>query len=143
MLNKIFTFEGVDCVGKTSVMKKFNEITDYKFVCFDRGILSFLAYGMIFDRTPINKRYWDLLIKKFRYSHIIVYVQCEKHIIEERMINTGHEQHDVQRHLDIFENCIKFLEGLNFQIIRIDNTYVASRECAERLCKILEEDVLK
>ena len=47
-------FEGADKTGKSTLIKKLNEVTDYKHWVLDRGIISSIVYNDIYKRK--NKR---------------------------------------------------------------------------------------
>lgn len=46
----IIIFEGMDRVGKTTLMNKITQLTDYKFPMMDRGPAGFATYDVLLDR---------------------------------------------------------------------------------------------
>ena len=47
----IIVFEGMDRVGKTTLMNKITQLTDYKFPMMDRGPAGFTTYDILFGRS--------------------------------------------------------------------------------------------
>lgn len=47
----IIFFEGIDKVGKTTLIRAFHERTNYKYITVDRGPISFLVYNKLRNRN--------------------------------------------------------------------------------------------
>jgi deoxyadenosine/deoxycytidine kinase len=52
----LLIFEGMDRVGKTTLMNKITQLTDYKFPMMDRGPAGFMTYDTIFDRVTAERK---------------------------------------------------------------------------------------
>lgn len=80
----IIAFEGVDKSGKTTLMRKFNEATNYRYVCVDRFVISSMVYDEVFGRN--RKKYLKKLLKSMKDSNVvIVRCMCEEHIARIRL----------------------------------------------------------
>lgn len=69
-MKDVIFFEGIDCIGKTSLIKKFAMFSDlkYEYHLVDRGYLSSEVYNMKFARKSHDKN--DL--KEFQSNQITV-----------------------------------------------------------------------
>lgn len=77
-------FEGVDKSGKSTLVKKLNEVTDYKHWVLDRGIISSIVYNDIYNRKN-EKMYFEYLEKLKALNPLIVYTFTTKEEIELRL----------------------------------------------------------
>ena len=115
--------EGVDRVGKGSLMQAIHKITSYKHVIFDRGILSNMAYSTIYNRMTgtVYKDYLKLerQIKKLDHEEL-----------ERRCKDTNHEEVDYEQHKATF-NSLYVTSVLN--IHKVDSTNMSPDEIAQQL----------
>lgn len=117
-------FEGIDKVGKSSLLSTFNEITNYEYLCFDRGPVSKIAYDIIHKRNP----HCDGKINFHAYSHLLtdsltIYVTCDPDIIAKRMSILNHEDIPINSHTKVFDRVIQRLsEYLMLGVLHIDTS---------------------
>lgn len=89
----IIILEGVDRVGKTSVMKKICQLTNYKFPMMDRGPAGFMAYDIIFGRDTAERSasYAKNAEELNQMDVLIVYLYANGNELLNRMIKEGKE----------------------------------------------------
>ena len=121
-------FEGVDRVGKSILMKNFNEQTKYKFLCFDRGPLSYFVYAEIFHR---KMAFSEKMMSMILHRCIIIYVYCKEEILHKRILNDKHIMFDYSKHLKIFNEHVQRLKRYGTTIINIDTSYITPYQAAE------------
>jgi len=136
-MNKIIFFEGVDCVGKTTVMKEFNKITDFRYMCLDRGIISYFTYAEIFQRKVL--KYPEFMLQRIEPISIVVYLYADERVLTKRMKDTGHPDYPVHTHLAMFEKNIANAELGGFRIIRQDTSLLQP----DRIADIIYQKVLE
>lgn len=130
-------FEGIDRVGKSTIQKLFNKKTNYEYLTFDRGILSYLAYGFM------NKRILRLRPLELKYyvpGSIIVYIKISEKTLSDRVKNTSHPKINYRDHVSAFEYYLEKLRKLGFKILEYtnnDDTYL--EELIERIARDVEE----
>jgi len=120
MNSKPIFFEGIDRVGKTSVMKEFNKITKFQHLCFDRGPMSYAVYGELNskDRTPLTS---FKNIDKIMKNSISVYLfNSDVEAIEKRCCKTCHTDFNILEHMNCFEECVLNLKDSGHVVIELD-----------------------
>lgn len=124
--------EGVDRVGKGSLMQAIHKITSYKHVIFDRGILSNMAYSTIYNRMTgtVYKDYLKLERQIKKLDHLVIYMDCENEELERRCKDTNHEEVDYEQHKATF-NSLYVTSVLN--IHKVDSTNMSPDEIAQQL----------
>lgn len=87
----IIIFEGMDRVGKTTLMNKITQLTDYKFPMMDRGPAGFKAYDMIFDRQTEERdlSYYKDAEALNQMDVLYVYLYASDEEIFKRLIEEG------------------------------------------------------
>jgi hypothetical protein len=133
-------FEGVDMVGKTSLMKKFNLFTNYKYLTIDRGPLSYYVYSLIFEReTHLTfQELCDILTRS-----IIVYVKSDVHTLTNRVLRFNHATYDILLHMKVFQSILELMKGCGVKVIEIINDDESSMdENVRRLSLALESETL-
>ncbi len=124
-------FEGVDRCGKTTMMLEFNKKTNYKYICYDRGLISYLAYAKIHERNnfmPIKA-----FLPSLRHT-LFVFIDVRQQTITDRVILTGHIRFDVSEHVQIFRRISEVLKLYSQQMIVVQNENIDDR--AESIKKI-------
>jgi thymidylate kinase len=115
-MSLVIFFEGVDCVGKTTIMQAFNKITNYKYLCFDRGVVSYLAYADIYKR----KIDYPQIMSNSASCFLVAYISCDDLIIKRRIWKTGHEMFDIQQHKKAFEKALWLVHSAGMRIVRCE-----------------------
>lgn len=104
-------FEGMDRTGKSSLLKKVNELSDYKYLCVDRHIISYIAYCLKFNR-PLNYSYLKSCISS---KIFVVYLKpsddLSKSILLDRLLESESESEHRFINVDtdscIFDNAVE------------------------------------
>ena len=83
----IVIFEGIDKVGKTTLIKAFGAAEGYKSLCMDRGPAGYFFYDIIFDR--LNNERLENIVGEIhdinRTKHIIVYLYANPEVVSHRL----------------------------------------------------------
>ena len=112
-------FEGVDRTGKTTLKEAFNKATKFKYLVFDRGIVSYVVYNKIYERRnyiPATKFFDNL------HNSIVVLVEASKTILVNRMKNTNHPMiHDIEKEMLLFRKTVKILGRYRIPYIILKN----------------------
>ena len=130
--------EGVDRVGKGSLIEAIHKATNYKHIIFDRGIISNMAYATIYNRSNINtyKEYLKLERQMKKLEHLVIYMDCNDEELEKRCIETNHEIIDYKKHKQVFTS-IYVTSVLN--IHKVDSSNMTPDEIAQQL---LEQNLI-
>ncbi len=109
-------FEGVDRCGKTTLMKKFNKITKFKYLTIDRGPLSYYVYSQVFqrERSLTYPELYSILARS-----VIVYVECDIYALENRILRSGHRAIDIEKHTKTFEESLWAMKRHGIRVIKI------------------------
>ena len=135
---KFIFIEGVDRVGKGSLIEAIHKATNYKHIIFDWGLISNMAYSSIFNRTNGNtyKDYLKLERQMKKLDHLVIYVDCDNDELERRCKETNHEKIDYKAHKSAFDS-IYVTSVLN--IHKVDSTNMSPDEIAQQL---LEQNLI-
>jgi len=135
-------FEGVDKSGKTTLMQKFNEKTDFRHMCFDRGLVSYCAYNDIFKRgfqvTDASDELSELIVSMMENS-IFVYAKAQKHIIESRVSLSDHPMYDIDLHQKSFDEMISDLIKNGSHVITVRTDLEPVEGCVNYLIEKIQE----
>lgn len=115
----VIYFEGVDKSGKTALMKRFNFITKYKYLCIDRGPVSYYMYSQIYKRER-HLQYSEIYALLAR--SIIVHVKCDAYTIESRARRSGHAYFDFNKHIKAFDDTIHSFKKHGVRVIEINTS---------------------
>ena len=129
-MSKIIFFEGIDRCGKTTAMKHFNERTNYRLMCFDRGPISYYAYAKIYKREFYN---WDSFLKYNSHKILIVYITAENVAIKKRIKDTNHKDFDVSLHRNVFDYYAKELINQGITVLHFDNTRMTKEHLVDEM----------
>lgn len=134
---KIIYFEGIDRSGKSSLLKEFNELSDFQFYTSDRSPISTIAYGRIFSRN-IDEKFFMNYLEENKNDIIIIYTFCSNNKIKERLQETQHQEYNINVHRIIFDDIINELDKKGFNIIKINTNKVSQMSSSkEILTKII------
>lgn len=132
MESKLIVIEGIDRTGKTTLMSCINKLTNYKHCVIDRGIISTLAYGLIYQRdfeTLCGLTELEREFSKIK-NHLIIYVDCDTDVIQQRINDTQHEYVDIEMNKNAFETILK---DTTLNVVRVNTTNNTSEKIVEEL----------
>jgi thymidylate kinase len=142
-------FEGIDKVGKSSLMKAlYNKLT-YKITCIDRLYLSTFAYDLLRrEKTQSPFEFLEQNIEsaiqmcaafnQFSNAATLVYVHADMTTVKNRIQAHGHEPY-FEGSLSTFESGLRIVKKYcpELRIIVIDTTIKSIDMCVDELCKAL------
>lgn len=99
-------FEGVDKVGKTTLLRAFNKASNYKHFCVDRCLGSAFVYDLITGRRNRFKELSEIEreLASFKSTPIItVLLTCDKEVIIERIKK---EDERPQKRIEFLEEAL-------------------------------------
>lgn len=136
-------FEGADKTGKSTLIKRLNEATDYKHWVLDRGIISSIVYNDIYKRKN-EKMYFKYLEKIKEINPLIIFTYSSIENIEGRLNNSKEELPNVQKEYGLEGIQFKFLDyiqksGLRYVIVSTNKTI---EENLDYILKVIEEEEL-
>jgi thymidylate kinase len=131
----IIIFEGVDRVGKTTAIRKFNEQTNFEHIIVDRMFISHYVYAKKFGRK-INKEYYKTIENLLGDNLIIVYLYGNVQELENRCIITKHEPIDFQKDMELFD---KYFEDSTCNVISINTSINSIDETVEKIIEEVEK----
>ena len=123
----IITFEAIDCCGKTSLIRKFNESTDYSYLLRDRSTISVRAYANKFNRGNIKINKSEHHISSYKW-HLLVYLTATKEDVQKRQAvkNDGWNSEDYDIDKKLFEEALKNSEYS--KVLRLNSSYMSYDE---------------
>lgn len=136
----LIAFEGVDKSGKTTLMRVFNEVTNYKYVCVDRFVISSMVYDELFGRGM--KKYYKKLLKKLKKSNVvIVFCNCSETLVRARLEAANEvlpkELENIGYVEDTFVKIIAENEDKFEKVISVSTT-VSIESCVKRVVDEIE-----
>lgn len=123
-------FEGVDGVGKGTLLRAFREVTKYAHTEWDRGLLSRLVYAQYFERPLYtNHVLRKEAIKEFQsfvksMKPLFVYMTADENVLDRRIRSRGEDPSESPNSSAVkraFEQWIDAL-GIDGRVLRIDTT---------------------
>jgi len=89
----IVIFEGIDKVGKTTLIKEFGKKERYKSLCMDRGPGGYLFYDSIFKRLD-QERLRNIASEIDdinRVKHVVIYLWADEKTVMQRLKENNEE----------------------------------------------------
>jgi thymidylate kinase len=139
-------FEGLDRIGKTTVKKELEKLTNYKYIAFDRGHLSAICYEKLKERGN-DLRYYESQFSKLRkeFKILVIYLRIDEiNIIKQRVVNEKEEIllfDEVEKLSKIFDNYIYSIYNKNEFLIKsvdnylsVDRLKILAKEIVQELC---------
>lgn len=136
MIKPIILFEGMDCVGKTTIHKLFDKTCNYKYLTFERFFMTYYSYARRYSREldyNMLSYYEDLLKDKM----IIVYLTVSKEEQEKRILKTGHEKINYEEDKKYFDEFVKIS---NFKILEIDTSILTPGQIVYKILSEIENE---
>lgn len=134
-------FEGVDKSGKTSLMKEFNKVSNFKHVCIDRAHISHYIYGIDRSSEVDNIVRLPVLMDTMNSTPglIIVYVEASEKCIERRCLQSNEPKFNIKEDLKRFTTLIEATKTLcpEIPIIKIDTSSADVETCASSLLETI------
>lgn len=118
---KMIFIEGVDRVGKGSLMQAIHKVTKYKHCIFDRGVFSNMVYAIVYKRnTPqLMEGYEQLENQLLKTNHLVIYLTCDTKELNRRVKETNHEPVDFGSHKKLFQT---FVNSTKLRTVIVDTT---------------------
>lgn len=137
----LIVFEGVDKSGKSTLIKRFNKKTNFKYVVLDRFTTSSKVYDHFFGRDR-TEYYNDIEIKaNMNYNLLIVYCYAPIEVIKERLEAANEKLpkelsniKEVKKH---FEHTLKLRSNFT-NVLNID-TSEDELKCLDNILNKVEE----
>lgn len=84
-------FEGCDCSGKSTLKKEIEILSNYRFVCVDRLLITSVVYNRVFNRHSDQETNLIRKIVHFinRFNPLFVFVDAEEDVVYHRINNRG------------------------------------------------------
>jgi len=120
----LIILEGMDKVGKTTLISHLNKATDFKHIILDRGSISSYVYDAIYKRN-IRKGYDFFTDAVKKMPHIVFLLVADKKVIANRLKQAGETLPALQQKMEIDDIQIMFYDeakasGLNIEIVASD-----------------------
>lgn len=125
-------FEGPNRAGKTTTKRAFEELTKWKYITIDRGLMTGYVMTRIFNRDLID---YDL--EQFR-DVVFVYLTADVKDIEERYRLTDHEEFPMIEEMKLFDEIERKLISEGFHILRFNTSRLSSNEIALQIQEYIE-----
>lgn len=128
----IVLFEGMDKVGKTTLIRALNKATNYEHIIIDRGPNSYMVYAALYDR-PHEEELLKTEMDLRNTSHLCVYCYADESDIKRRLEEVGEEWPDKQGSISV----VKSMFDTSMELSRLDVLYINTSELS------IEESVEK
>ena len=120
----LIILEGMDKVGKTTLISHLNKATDFKHIILDRGSISSYVYDTIYERN-IREGYDFFTNAVKEMPHIVFLLVADKKVIANRLKQAGETLPALQQQMFIDDIQIMFYDeakasGLNIEIVASD-----------------------
>lgn len=132
-------FEGPDRSGKTSIMRRFNERTNYRWLCFDRGPASHYVFSMVYKRDSV---FCYNVLQEFCKENtdlVIVYLDCLYETLKQRAKKTNHPPISVKDYLAFKVVKDTIVTNKMCHLITIDTDMYNIDQCCDEIVKLIEE----
>lgn len=147
---KIIIFEGIDCVGKTTLYKRFNEYTQSEYLLIDRLTGSMFVYNTFFNRyttawvagkfiESMSRQtilYVDMYLKDIA---VCVYVTADDSIIRQRLCGRGDDKIHYLNVPVLKQLYNEYLQVTPLDVIILDSSKLST----DQLCMQLYDKLLK
>lgn len=129
----IIIFDGMDKVGKTTLIHALDKATNYEHIIIDRGPNSYLVYDKLYKR-PYELDHLKTEMDLRNTSHLCVYCTASAADIEDRLRKAKEEFPDEQGGIE--EVSKKFDESLrdsNLNKLYVDTSFIGVNKAVEKI----------
>lgn len=135
----IIIFDGMDKVGKTTLIHALDKATDYEHIIIDRGPNSYLVYDKLYKR-PYELDHIKTEMDLKNTSHLCVYCYASEEDIKARLAKAGEEWAKEQGVI----SKVKAMFDTSLRISNLDTVYVNTSEkniddCVAMIIKAIED----
>lgn len=117
--------DGVDKTGKDTLLRYLEVLSDYRYSVNVRGLVSQLAYNILYNR---NREYRLEDIPKQRK---IIYLTADIEDLKARIEITHEPNFDVEEHLRVFDSVVRQLQLNGFTILKFNTSKQTPYEIAK------------
>lgn len=134
----IVIFDGMDKVGKTTLIRALDKATHYEHIIIDRGPNSYLVYDELYNRGH-KIDYYKTEMDIRNTSHLCVYCYANVEDIEMRLAKAGEEFEEAQGTiLDVSNNFDEKLAASNLDTIFINTSTHTIEQCIDIITNHIE-----
>ena len=134
----IVIFDGMDKVGKTTLINALNKATNYEHIIIDRGPNSYLVYDALYNR-PYIKDHLKTEMDIMNTSHLVVYCYANEEDIKYRLRKVSErwptEQGSISFVKDAFDDVIK---SSNLNVLYINTSMLSIDEAVNDIKQAIE-----
>ena len=118
----VLIIDGMDKVGKTTLIKYINKITNYEHLIIDRGPIGYKAYSEIYEKKIGPGYYIPLEAQFMSVEHLCIYLHSSEDVLKKRFIDSNEPDTKlgIKKELKLF-NAFYECSGLNKISICTDN----------------------
>ena len=125
--------EGVDKTGKDIICQYVNILSNYKYIINTRGILSQIAYNLLYDRNEdYNKCIFD------NDHTLIIYLTTNIEDLEVRFKINNEPRIPLQGHIDMFNRARNILVDNGIKIIQYNTSEDTPYTIAKNIIDFME-----
>jgi thymidylate kinase len=125
--------EGANRTGKSTLKEVFNELTYYKYVIVDRGLMSVMAYNHMYNRRSIS---YDL---KQQQHSIYVVVTADLDDIKLRCKITHEPEVDSELELKTFDYMTKIFIENGITVLTYNSSHLSLIDIAKDILQKINE----
>lgn len=103
IIPKLIFIDGIDRVGKDTIIREIHKKTKYKHVLVNRGPISYIAYHLIFNREFDPSEYMDLLTDET----ISIVLVADTEVLAKRFVETN--EPDLPVSIEKAQNILKLV----------------------------------
>lgn len=134
----IIIFDGMDKVGKTTLIHALDKATNYEHIIIDRGPNSYLVYDKLYCR-PYEIDHLKTEMDIMTTSHLCVYCYADEDDIKKRLKEAGEEWAEEQGDIwSVKANFSNVMSQSNLDVIRICTSVFTIEESVQMIMKAIE-----
>lgn len=134
----IIIFDGMDKVGKTTLIHALDKATNYEHIIIDRGPNSYLVYDKLYYR-PYEIDHLKTEMDIMTTSHLCVYCYADEDDIKKRLKEAGEEWAEEQGDIwSVKADFSNVMSQSNLDVIRICTSVFTIEESVQMIMKAIE-----
>lgn len=134
----IIIFDGMDKVGKTTLIHALNKVTNYEHIIIDRGPNSYLVYDELYSR-PYETDHIKAEMDLRDTSHLCVYCYADEEDIEKRLKEANEEWAEEQGSIQSVKEMFDYsVSQSNLDIIYINTSELSIDESVRQIMKAID-----